>query len=200
MTKLLFLPHNKKVNSFFINFDKLFSKHIKKGSILDCGIGPLAKFSIEFSKRGYEVTGVDIAPTTISLAKKNAEKENQKILFIQDNLVTLDKVSKQFDLVFCVGTFGHIPKYLALNVLETFYKKTKKGGVCLIDFWIEEERTFLSTFKEFIYWTGHLIKKCFSKTFYVNVSRYNDGEIKDMASKTNFKIIEKFDSYYLLKR
>jgi len=191
---------HKKVNFFFNNFDKFFKKKIKKGSVLDCGVGPLASFSIEFTKRGYKVTAVDISKTSLLLAQKNAGKDSKKIKFIKDNLVTLKKINQKFDLVFCVGTFGHIPKYLALETLQTFYKKTKKGGTCLVDFWLEEKKTFKSVLYNFLYWTGHTIKRSFSKTFHVNVSRYNEEEIKDMASRIGFKIIGKFSSYYLLKK
>jgi len=51
----------------------------KKGKVLDLGVGPLARFAIEFSKRGFNTTGIDISPTTLDYAKRYAEESQSKI-------------------------------------------------------------------------------------------------------------------------
>lgn len=110
--------------------DSTFLKDIKKNAkILDLGIGPMARFSIFFSKKGYNVTGIDISPTTLDYARKNAERAKTKIKLIQDDLITLSNVKGKFDLIFCWGTFGHIPAYLTLEALSSFNKKLKKKGI-----------------------------------------------------------------------
>jgi 2-polyprenyl-3-methyl-5-hydroxy-6-metoxy-1,4-benzoquinol methylase len=190
-----------KVRRFFEIFSNNFQKYISpKGIILDCGVGPLANYAIEFSKRGHEVTGVDLSETTIKYAIKNAEKAKQKIKFEKDNLVTLNNIKDSFDLVFCVGTFGHIPSYLALDTLKSFMKKTKKEGHCIVEFWIEKEKKFSTILKDFLYWSGHVLKRTFNKkTFPVNCSYYTHEEIREMCNLVGLEVVKNIGGFYLFK-
>ena len=45
------------------------------GRILDVGIGPMARYAIEFAKAGYKVTGLDISKTTLKYAKKYIQNQ-----------------------------------------------------------------------------------------------------------------------------
>ena len=185
--------------------EKLFSKWLlpllpKKAKILDLGVGPMARHSIMFSKEGYAVTGIDISKTTLEHAKKWAKKENQKIEFIKANLVDLSKIGKKYDLVFCTQTFGHIPSYLALIALNQFKDKTKKNGYCLVQFWLEKEKSFLKLLNEFLYQVGFMIKKKFKKTFPVNCSAYTQEEIDDLIKRSGFKLISQKGNLFLLKK
>lgn len=182
--------------------DSHFLKSLNGKDVLDAGVGPLARFSIEFCKRGYNVTGVDISDTTLNYAKKHIENNDCKnIKLIKNDLTSLDKVKGKFDLVFCAGTFGHIPSFLALNTLESFKRVLKKDGFCIIDFWIKKEKNFRMVFGDFIYWVFHLIKKGFNrKTFEVNCSYYTIEEIEEMVKRSGFKIIKRKESFFLLKK
>src|SRR3989338_7461335 len=51
----------------------------KNARILDAGVGPFARFSIEFAKRGYSATGIDISPRVLEMAKKRTEISGYKI-------------------------------------------------------------------------------------------------------------------------
>ena len=66
------------------NFDflkKHFLKYFRKGdSVLDCGVGPLADYSIFFSKEEYKVTGIEISKTTLKYAKKMLIFREKKFL------------------------------------------------------------------------------------------------------------------------
>jgi len=85
----------KEVMKYFDN--NILPKIKKNGKIMDAGIGPLARFSIEFAKRGHKVLGVDISPTTLAHAKKHIEKQSIKgIKLIQDDLIKLDKIKEKF--------------------------------------------------------------------------------------------------------
>lgn len=178
-----------------------FLKHIKPNSkIIDLGIGPEGRFSIFFSKKGYNVTGVDISPTTLEHAKKKIKESGARVNLILDNLTDLKKIKERFDLAFCWGTFGHIPSYLSIQTLNSFNHVLKKNGYCLIDLWIEDEMTFKKNLINFLYWTGHLIKRKFKKTFPVNCSTYSHEEIKDMSERAGFKIIRNFRGVYFLQK
>lgn len=172
----------------------------KNGKILDCGTGPMARYAVEFSKKGYDVTGVDISPTTIELAKKWTSKARQEIKFVDANLVDLSKVKGKFDLVFCIETFGHIPSYLSLKTLEQFNKKLEIGGYCFVHFWIDKEKSMRQLLSQFLYYSARKIKKRFTKIFSVNLSSYSPEEIEDMCSLTGFKITKKKNGYYLFQK
>ena len=200
-TNASLLDVKKKVKEFFNIFDKNFVSFIpKEGKILDCGVGPLATHAIEFSKRGYQVTGVDISKTALDFAKKEAERFKQKINFEKDNLVDLNNVKGQFDLVFCAGTFGHIPAYLALDTIRAFKRKTKRNGVIVIHFWIEKPKTFSNVIKNFLYQIGHIIKRSLNmNAFNVNCVSYTEEEIGDLCNRSNLRIVKKVYDYYLLR-
>ncbi|MCR4323988.1 MAG: class I SAM-dependent methyltransferase [Nanoarchaeota archaeon] len=170
------------------------------GNILDCGTGPMARYAVGFSKLGYKVTGVDVSPTTIKLARGWAQKAGQKIDFVNANLVDLSKISGKFDFLFCIETFGHIPSYLSLKTLEQFNKKLKMGGHGFIQFWVDKEKPFMRLLYEFLYFSALKIKKMFTPVFHVNVSSYTSEEIEDMCKSTGFEILKNERGYYLLKK
>jgi len=195
----------KKVNEELKKDFMIFEKKIlpllpEKATILDCGVGPMARHAIEFSKKGYVVTGVDISKTTLQFAKKWANKNNQKINFIEANLIDLSKIKKSFDLVFCTQTFGHIPSYLALDVLKQFNLKTKKEGYCLIQFWMEKEQSIMQIMYSSVYKIAHKIKKRFAKSYNLNCSTYTHDEVFDMAKRSGFKILKNINGYYFLQK
>ena len=59
--------------------DKLELKGNERILDLACGFG---RHSLEFARRGYEVTGVDITPAYIGYAAKQAGKEKLNAAFI----------------------------------------------------------------------------------------------------------------------
>jgi len=78
----------------------------KKLKILDIGCGT-GRHSIELTKRGYNVTGVDLSSSMLQKAEKNAEKENLKIKFEKHDARSLPFKS-EFDLaiMLCEGGFS----------------------------------------------------------------------------------------------
>ncbi|MGA0333785.1 MAG: class I SAM-dependent methyltransferase, partial [Kiritimatiellia bacterium] len=68
-----------------------------------CGVGRLA---LPLAKRYARVTGVDISPSMLQEAKKNAEKFGQQNL---EWISTLDDLSAsdRFDLIHCFIVFQH---------------------------------------------------------------------------------------------
>jgi 2-polyprenyl-3-methyl-5-hydroxy-6-metoxy-1,4-benzoquinol methylase len=81
-----------------INFDKNIS-------ILDLGCGT-GRHSIELSKRGYKVTGVDLSESQLQRAREKALEQKVSIDFIQGDARNLP-YQNQFDLVImlCEGGF-----------------------------------------------------------------------------------------------
>ena len=82
-----------------INYDKTIK-------ILDIGCGT-GRHSIELSKRGYSVTGIDLSESQLELAKEKAAAQSLKIDF-QKHDARISHFSKLFDLVImlCEGGFS----------------------------------------------------------------------------------------------
>lgn len=80
----------------------------KGSSILDVGCGP-GRHSLEFARRGYQVTGVDISDTFIEIARESARSENLTVDFVRHDARDLPaEWHGRFDAVICLcqGGFG----------------------------------------------------------------------------------------------
>jgi len=77
----------------------------KSGKILDLGCGT-GRHSIELSKRGYKVTGVDLSESMLNWAREKASNEKLDIAFKQGDAREL-KYEREFDMVImiCEGAF-----------------------------------------------------------------------------------------------
>ncbi len=86
----------------FIEKELNFNKSLK---ILDVGCGT-GRHSIELSKRGYSVTGIDLSESQLAQAKEKAKKENLQIEFQKHDARKLPFVN-EFDtaIMLCEGGF-----------------------------------------------------------------------------------------------
>jgi 2-polyprenyl-3-methyl-5-hydroxy-6-metoxy-1,4-benzoquinol methylase len=181
-------------------FDTRIINKVKiNGKVLDAGVGPMARFSIEFAKRGYDVTGVDISKTTLEFADKYVKKENLNIKLIKDDITSLKNLKEKYDFIFCFETFFHIPSYLSGITLMKFYNLLERNGKLFIHFNIPQKRKKI--IKNTIYWLGHYVKQLFGKGFKVNVTKFTEEEVEEIIEKSNFEIENKFlNGVYLLKK
>ena len=107
---------------------------IKAGTtILDlcCGIG---RHSIELSKRGYKVTGVDKTLQYLKQAKEQAKKEKLKPDFLHSDMLTF--INKEsYELCLSLFTsFGYFEKHEDnLKVLSNIYASLTKTGKLIIE-------------------------------------------------------------------
>ena len=114
---------------------KQFKKEDKKAKkILDLGCGT-GKYSFLLSKKGFEVTGVDISKAMIRIAKKKY-KNKKNINFIHKDLKKIN-LKKKFDIV--VALFDVLSFQTSKNEIKIFFqiisKHLKKGGLVFFDFW-----------------------------------------------------------------
>ncbi len=75
------------------------------GSALDLGCGT-GRFSIDLARRGWQVTGVDVVPKAVSIARQRAREAGVEVRFIEAdvaNLAAVD-VGSDFQLVLDFGT------------------------------------------------------------------------------------------------
>ena len=196
----------KEINKDTIRLLSLFDKEIKPiikkdAKILDLGFGPLARFSIEFAKRGYRVTGIDISKTILKCAKKYIDKANVKVRLLKGDITEIDKIREKFDLVFCYATFYHIPPHLTGISLIKINNILNKDGRLFVEFGTITKKSLKDYIRTPFYLGGHYIKRLFGKGFHVNVSRFTSREIEEMVEKAGFEIEKKIGkSIFLLTK
>jgi cyclopropane fatty-acyl-phospholipid synthase-like methyltransferase len=103
--------------------------------ILDvpCGLG---RHSIELSRRGYQITGMDLSEESIAEAKQNAESAGLRIEWIEADMNSLDKTFsvEQFDGAFCFGnSFGYADYNSTTDFLRTLSRLLKSGARFVLD-------------------------------------------------------------------
>jgi SAM-dependent methyltransferase len=102
-------------------------------SVLDlcCGIG---RHSLEFARRGFQVTGVDRTEPYLEQARKVAAEEGLKVEFVQSDMREFVR-SEAFDVAINVYTsFGYFDDVADdLRVAENVCKSLRPGGKFVID-------------------------------------------------------------------
>ena len=114
---------------------KLRPLHLKgTEKILDlaCGFG---RHSLEFARRGYDVTGIDITPAYIDYANEQAKKENLNAKFICQDIRTIT-FDKEFDVVLNMadGAIGYLEDDGENHkIFSAIAKALKNGGKHFMD-------------------------------------------------------------------
>jgi ubiquinone/menaquinone biosynthesis C-methylase UbiE len=98
---------------------------------LCCGVG---RHSLELSRRGFTVTGVDRTVSYLQKARRKAKKEKLKIEFVKDDMRTFCRPNA-FDVVINLFTsFGYFQNQDDnRKVLINVHRSLKDGGVALFD-------------------------------------------------------------------
>lgn len=102
--------------------------------VLDLGCG-FGNYSIYLASRRFEVTGLDISPTAISIAIKNSKNKGVKCIFIAaDILGDLKELSETFEFAFDWELLHHIfpnqRKRYVENVHNLLNPKGRYLSVC----------------------------------------------------------------------
>ena len=179
-----------------------FTKDLPRdATILDVGVGPSARFSLELAKRGYRLTGIDGSEEALKRAR---EKSGGKVQLIQGDIFSFT-TPETFDALFCVETFFHLPAHLSLSAFQSFHRALKPKGRALVQFAVLNEMTPTYLFKQLTYMSAYKLLKPIrtalgKQSFYVTVARHSDQEIRDIAERTGFRVLNADDGYYLFEK
>lgn len=100
-----------------------FMENIERGSVLEVGCGG-GHHSVNLTKRGFDVTAIDISLNGLRAAKKLAEHENQDVLFLCGDIKQLPFKDNAFDICFCSLILHH---FTALdNIVKELSRVTRK--------------------------------------------------------------------------
>lgn len=120
----------------FINETILFIKSIapinKYKKILDLGCGP-GLYSLELSKVGYDVLGVDYSQKSINYARKQAENAQLDTKYIIENILDF-RPSYKFDVCLLIyRIFCNFSESNRRLLLKNIYNSLNDGGLLLLD-------------------------------------------------------------------
>lgn len=83
------------------------SGRVRRGRAVDLGCGA-GREVIYLASQGFDVTGVDISPTAIGMARKAADAAGVEADFLIDDLTNLESISGPFDLILDYGALNDL--------------------------------------------------------------------------------------------
>ena len=93
---------------------------------LGCGAG---NYAIWLAGEGFDVTGIDVSPTAIKVAKRNAKKKGIKCSFLAaDVLGDLEEVKETFDFAYDWELLHHIFPEKRREYVENVHRMLNLGG------------------------------------------------------------------------
>lgn len=110
--------------------EKILKKYnVKTVLDLTCGTGSQVFWLL---KRGYKVTGSDISPGMLKIAKRKAKKDKIKMKFLRGDMRTI-KVGK-FDAVITIfNAIGHLTKSGFEKTMRNIHSNLNDGGIYVFD-------------------------------------------------------------------
>ena len=101
-------------------FEKIFDKECKTrpGLVLDLGCGT-GRMTLELSKRGYDMTGIDYSPEMLDIARDIAEKEGADVLWLCQDMREFELYGTVDATVCCLDCINHLE---SIDDLERCFK------------------------------------------------------------------------------
>jgi SAM-dependent methyltransferase len=116
------------------------------GAVLDlcCGIG---RHSIEFARRGFKVTGVDLTASYLDQARAYASKDNLKVEFVLSDMREFSRPAAFDGAINFFTAFGYFDDPADdAKVARNLFDSLKPGGRLIID--VNGKETIARKFRE----------------------------------------------------
>jgi SAM-dependent methyltransferase len=96
--------------------------------VLGCGSGTNAIF---LASKGFEVTGVDVSPSALTIAAEKARAAEVEVDWLLGDVAALPRL-QSYDLIFDRGCYHHICQYDSPGYVETLRRLSHAGTRALI--------------------------------------------------------------------
>lgn len=144
---------------------------------IGCGPGNITKYLLS-KKTNLKITGIDIAPKMVELAKSNNPSANFKVMDTRN----LDKVNEKFDAIMCGFCLPYLSETDSSKLLYDSNKLLTQDGVLYLSF-IEGSPTK----------SGFISGSTGDRTyFYYHTLK----EIRNQLFKNHFEILKSFEVKY----
>jgi len=123
----------------FSDLETFIGMNKEKDILLDIGCGPLARAEVQYSLKGFNIVGLDIAGTTLKKAKINTRKygKPENVEYLLGDAEFLPFRENIFKIALCIGTISHLPnKESVKKALKEMKKVIKPYGIIYIPFWL----------------------------------------------------------------
>jgi len=115
---------------------------VKPCKAIDFGCGT-GNYAIYLASIGFEITGIDISPTAIRIAKEHGQKKGVKCSFlVTDVLGNLNEVQETFDFAYDWELLHHIFPEQREKYVENVYRVLNPRGKYLSVCFSEEDPAF----------------------------------------------------------
>ncbi len=123
------------------------SGEVKPCKTIDLGCGA-GNYAIYLAGRGFDVTGIDISPAAIKMAKENAKKQRVKVNFlVADVLGDMKEVTETFDFAYDWEMLHHIFPEKRDKYVQNVHRLLNPGGKYLSVCFSEKDPEFGGTGK-----------------------------------------------------
>jgi SAM-dependent methyltransferase len=162
------------------------SGKVQPCTVIDLGCGA-GNYAIYLAERGFDVTGVDISPTAIRIAKENADRKGLKCdFFVADVVEGLQGTGKTWEFAYDWGLLHHILPRHRKKYVENVARILKAKGHYLSVCFSEQDKGFGSREKyrktslgTILYFSGEVeLRQLFEPHF-----RIIDLQTLDIAGK-----------------
>jgi len=155
---------------------KLLSKKIiTPCKMLDIGCG-VGNYSIEFAKRGFDVTGIDFSKVAINKANENMQLKKCNCNFINMDLKNLNNFNYKFDFIFEWRYLNSLTNLELEKYIQNIHNILNINGIYISAFFNEDS-------------CSYIVRKDNTSKLGTNTYFYSKNIISNLFS-SYFKIIE----------
>lgn len=107
----------------------------KPRAVLDIGCGT-GNHDLPLARRGHEVTGLDLSPAQLRIARRKARDAHLSIRFVRGDMRSFD-LGRTYDAAICMfGAFGYLLEPTdVVRCLRSLRRHLRPGGLFVFEFW-----------------------------------------------------------------